>query len=132
MSRCFGDSFFFLAYLNRRDDAHEQAVRYLTDHDPVIHTTAWVLTEVADAIARSRRDRFGELLASIRSDPRMDIVPASAALFDAGVDMYLARPDKHWSLTDCISFVVMQDRGLTDALTGDHHFEQAGFRALLK
>jgi hypothetical protein len=51
--------------------------------------------------------------------------------FDAGMELYADRPDKDWSLTDCISFVVMQERGITDALTGDRHFEQAGFRALL-
>jgi predicted nucleic acid-binding protein len=44
---------------------------------------------------------------------------------------YESRPDKAWSLTDCISFVVMNQHGLTEALTGDHHFEQAGFTALL-
>jgi len=49
-----------------------------------------------------------------------------------GLELYARRPDKSWSLTDCISFVVMTDRGLTEALTGDHHFEQAGFRALLR
>jgi uncharacterized protein len=43
----------------------------------------------------------------------------------------LSRRDKEWSLTDCISFVVMKERGLTEALTADHHFEQAGFKALL-
>jgi predicted nucleic acid-binding protein len=49
-----------------------------------------------------------------------------------GIQLYDSRPDKQWSLTDCISFVVMQDRGIVEALTGDHHFEQAGFTALLK
>ena len=48
------------------------------------------------------------------------------------MDLYDSRNDKQWSLTDCISFVVMQDYEITDALTGDHHFEQAGFRALLR
>ena len=46
--------------------------------------------------------------------------------------LYLDRPDKEWSLTDCISFTVMNDEGLAESLTGDHHFEQAGFSALLK
>jgi hypothetical protein len=46
--------------------------------------------------------------------------------------LYFQRRDKEWSLTDCISFTVMSDEGLTDALTGDHHFEQAGFTALLR
>jgi len=48
------------------------------------------------------------------------------------VELYAERPDKGWSLTDCISFVVMRQQGITQALTGDHHFEQAGFTALLK
>ncbi|MEX0702442.1 MAG: hypothetical protein WD069_10140 [Planctomycetales bacterium] len=60
------------------------------------------------------------------------LIEPDAALFDAGISLYESRADKHWSLTDCISFVVMQQHGLVDALTGDHHFEQAGFNALLK
>jgi len=53
-------------------------------------------------------------------------------LFQRGVDLFEQRADKAWSLTDCLSFLVMRAERLTDALTGDHHFEQAGFRALLK
>jgi len=60
------------------------------------------------------------------------VVPASTELVKAGLDHYRRRPDKDWSLTDCISFVVMQREGITEALTADHHFEQAGFVALLK
>jgi predicted nucleic acid-binding protein len=48
------------------------------------------------------------------------------------LDLYASRFDKAWSLTDCISFVVMEQQGIREALTGDHHFEQAGFVALLK
>ena len=61
-----------------------------------------------------------------------EIVPASPELFYRGIELFRVRPDKDWSLTDCISFVVMTDRGLSEALTGDKHFEQAGFKALLK
>ncbi len=61
----------------------------------------------------------------------MTIVPSSSDLFWRGIKLFDARPDKEWSLTDCISFEVMAELGLTDALTADHHFEQAGFRALL-
>jgi predicted nucleic acid-binding protein len=60
------------------------------------------------------------------------IVPPSRQLFEQGIEFYGRRPDKAWSLTDCISFVVMDEQGIQDALTGDHHFEQAGYRALLK
>jgi hypothetical protein len=131
MTRCFADTFFYLAFTNERDEAHQQAVDFIAAHNPLIVTTDWVLTEVGDAMASGGRSRFGELLNAIRDDGRTEIVPASHDLFDLGVDRYLARLDKDWSLTDCISFVVMRDRELTDALTGDRHFEQAGFRRLL-
>jgi uncharacterized protein len=60
------------------------------------------------------------------------IIPATRALLDDSLAFYESRPDKEWSLTDCISFVVMTKVGITVALTGDHHFEQTGFAALLK
>ena len=65
-------------------------------------------------------------------NPQVKLIPPDVALFDAGVQLFANRPDKEWSLTDCISFVVMQQEGITQALTADHHFEQAGFQALLK
>jgi predicted nucleic acid-binding protein len=68
----------------------------------------------------------------LRSESTVKIIPSNAELFAAGVKLYAERPDKEWSLTDCISFVIMQQEGLSDALTGDRHFEQAGFRALLR
>ena len=61
----------------------------------------------------------------------MKIIAASDDVFDRGADLYDRRPDKDWSLTDCISFEVMTDRAVKEALTGDRHFTQAGFRALL-
>lgn len=131
MSRCFGDTYFYLAFINERDDAHENAVTFIIEQSPIIVTTEWILAEIGDAMAQGSRSRFGELLDAIHADHRTEVVPASHDWFARGVELYVARPDKQWSLTDCISFVVMQDRGLTDALTGDRHFEQAGFRALL-
>lgn len=67
----------------------------------------------------------------LRSNPLVKIVAADRSLFEEGVDSYLNRPDKDGSLTDCISFSVMQREGIREALTGDHHFEQAGFKILL-
>ena len=64
-------------------------------------------------------------------DPTVTIIPASHDLFREGLFLYSRRRDKDWPLTDCISFVVMEDEEIHDALTGDHHFEQAGFRILL-
>jgi uncharacterized protein len=68
----------------------------------------------------------------LRAQPDVEIVPSTSDLFRRGTELFAARPDKEWSLTDCISFVVMNERGINDALTNDHHFEQAGFRILLK
>lgn len=88
--------------------------------------------EVANFFATGAgRPAFVNLVGDLVADPRVRIVPASPALFDRGLALFAARPDKEWSLTDCISFVVMTDAGLTDALTADHHFTQAGFTPLL-
>jgi predicted nucleic acid-binding protein len=128
----FADTFFYLALLNPDDAAHrrvEEISRTVTA--PTI-TTAWVMTEVGDALAGPmQRPLFLALLEELGSDPNVTLVPATQDLFNRGIDLFARRPDKEWSVTDCISFVVMRDHGLTEALTGDRHFEQAGFRALL-
>jgi uncharacterized protein len=134
MNPLFADSFYFFALRNPRDEAHARA-KAITQHIArrTLVTTAWVLTEIGDALASpANRAGFTELLQFLRSNPQVMIVPPEAKLFEQGIDFYHRRPDKAWSLTDCISFVVMTDLGISEALTADHHFEQAGFRALLK
>jgi predicted nucleic acid-binding protein len=132
MTVAFADTFYFIALLNAKDAAHQKAVEFSRSRGTALLTTAWVLTELADAMADVRhRNAFGKLLAGLRADPDTTVVPPSAELFEQGVDRYNSRTDKEWSLTDCISFVVMEQSGIKEALTGDHHFEQAGFRALL-
>jgi hypothetical protein len=132
MTLAFADTFYFLALLNAKDAAHQRAVEFSTSHDAALLTTAWVLTELADALADLRhRHVFRKAIAELRADPQTTIIPPSERLFEQGVERYNARSDKEWSLTDCISFIVMEQNGLADALSGDHHFEQAGFRALL-
>jgi len=132
MKTVFADTFYFLAYLNRADHNHERAMAAAHAHRGGIVTTAWVLTEVADAFAASAlRNRIADFVTSLQADPDTQIIAADR-LFERGLKLYNARPDKTWTLTDCISFVVMADERLSDALTGDHHFEQAGFKALLR
>lgn len=87
---------------------------------------------MADAFAEpALRPSFLGLMEALRGDPHVTIVPPTQEWFDRGIALYAKRPDKAWSLTDCISFVVMEQMGLTEALTADRHFAQAGFTVLL-
>lgn len=132
MTPVFADSFYFFAIINPKDAAHRQAMEFSETQDVPTITTAWVLTELADGLSHSSNRRaFSVILNQFRAGTFDTIVPASQELFDKGVELYDARLDKAWSLTDCISFVVMREHGLSDALTGDRHFEQAGFKILL-
>jgi len=132
MTRAFADTFYFLAVLNRHDPAHQKSLEFYGDDSLNFITTEWVLTEVGDATAAPpARQKFRELMGVLTDDDQVKIVTASHELFERGSALYFQRPDKKWSLTDCISFVVMSDEGLRDALTGDRHFEQAGFNVLL-
>jgi predicted nucleic acid-binding protein len=128
----FADTGYFLALVNPRDALHSSARSWCGALDQPIVTTSWVVQELADGLcAPATRATFVRIFASMEADPETTIIPFEAALGRRGLDLYARRPDKAWSLTDCISFVVMSERGMTEALTGDHHFEQAGFRALL-
>ena len=132
MPAVFADTSFFVAVLNRDDAIHGRAraaAAALTDE---MVTTEYVLLEVATFFTKAvRRQKFIELLESLRTAEEIIVVPGTPDLFARGAELFAARPDKEWSLTDCTSFVVMQDRGLTDALTAGYHFAQAGFRPLL-
>ena len=132
MNSIFADSYYFLAVGNDRDQGHRRAVDFANRYVGEIVTTEWVLTEVGDALAAPfQRPRFLNLIELIDSDTSWVVVESSHELFERGVQLYSNRPDKNWSLTDCMSFVVMEEQGLTEALTADRHFEQAGFVPLL-
>jgi predicted nucleic acid-binding protein len=131
--KAFADTFFFLGFLGPSDKWHAEAVSQMERYRGKLVTTEFVLVELADAMADPRdRPACINLINALRTDPDVHIVPSTSALFDRGFQLYSARSDKSWSLTDCISFVVMQQEQLREALTGDRHFEQAGFVALLK
>lgn len=133
MRTVFADAFYFLAQLNPRDEAHQKASEFTDAYAGRFVTTDWILVEVADACAHpANRGCFVNFYQLLPDMPDMTIVAADRAILQQGFDLYRQRPDKEWSLTDCISFVVMQREGIAEALTGDHHFEQAGFAALLK
>ncbi len=95
-------------------------------------TTEFVLLEVADGLSNppSRKGTIA-FIEELRREPTIEIVPLSGSLLDKGWALYQQRPDKEWGLTDCTSFVVMQEQGILEAFTSDHHFAQAGFAILL-
>jgi len=96
-------------------------------------TTFAVMLVVADALAApTSRISCVQFLDSLAAQPNTTVRSLDDELLACGMALYGRRSDKMWSLADCISFVVMDQEGPTDALTGDHHFEQAGFVALLK
>jgi uncharacterized protein len=96
-------------------------------------TTRAVMLEIGNALAGPRhRQAAIRLLTAMAADPLVEIVPLTESLYERGWELYRHRLDKKWSLVDCTSFVLMEDRGILEALTTDEHFDQAGFRALLR
>jgi uncharacterized protein len=131
MTAVFADTWFFQAMLSEHDAHHAAVLTYLDAQDDFIITTRWVLAETANAMGGSAfRDQAARFLQAAEDDASLMIVGGSDDLYRRGLKLYVERPDKTWSLTDCISFVVMEEHRLSDALTGDHHFEQAGFKAI--
>jgi uncharacterized protein len=133
MTPVFVDTSYYLALFGPRDRHHAKAVELCRTLRRPIVVTEFVLLEVGGAMSRSSdRQTFIDLLPRLEADSTAVIVPASPQLFRKGYRLFANRQDKEWSLTDCTSFVVMNEYGLSDALTTDHHFEQAGFNALLR
>lgn len=133
MKAVFADTSFYVAVLSPRDAYHASAESSAHTIRGRVITTEYVLLEVGTFFsAMKNRATFLELLRVLRNDPETTLLPSSADLWQRGLSLFAERMDKDWSLTDCISFVVMQDLELREALTTDHHFEQAGFVALLK
>ncbi len=134
-SEVFLDTAYAIALSSPKDMYHARAEALADELEQRLVrlvTTRAVLLEIGSALARQRfRSAAIALLDALEHDPSVEIVPLSESLFARAFQLYRARPDKEWGLTDCVSFMVMRDRGLTEALTTDEHFRQAGFRALL-
>ena len=123
----FADTSFYVAALSPRDINHARAEAVGRGFRGRVVTTEYVLLEVATFFCEAaHRAVFLGLLQTLQKDPEVTVVPASADLWQRGVALFAARPDKDWSLTDCISFVVMEREGLREALTNDRPFKQAG------
>ena len=137
MRTIFIDSLFLIALIAKDDqwyDACQQAMedlagraRYFTTYD--------VLSEVLASLSRGNpqvRTQAVRMVREVMSDPNITLIPQSIGLFTRGLELYASRPDKRYSLTDCISMTVMRDRDISEALTHDRDFESEGFVRLIK
>jgi predicted nucleic acid-binding protein len=133
MMPVFADTSYLVAFCGPSDSLHARALELSATQFGEIVTTEYVLVETGGLLMHpDDRPTYLNLVRDLQSDPSFKIVPASKQLFRAGLELFAKRPDKSWSMVDCISFVVMKQRRLKDALTADRHFVQAGFRALLR
>lgn len=136
MNEVFLDTSFVIALSSITDQHHAKAIKLATQletHQTRLVTTEAILLEIGNALSKSKyRMAAIQLLESLENDPNVEIISLTKDLYFAAFRLFKQRPDKEWGLVDCVSFIVMQNRGITDALTADAHFQQAGFRALLK
>lgn len=133
--KVFADTFYWVALTSAEDDAHTRALAFSRSVPLELVTTEEILTEYLTFFASARRSLrilAGNTVALLLANDRVRIVAQSHESFLAGLALYRARPDKGYSLTDCISMETMRREGLTDVLTNDRHFEQEGFRALFR
>ena len=133
-NRFFLDTAYVLALLNPNDPHNKQAKAFLPKISGAreVWVIEAVLVEVGNALARSNRSAAIDFIDGCYITHNIKVVSVDHALLLRAIDLYRSRDDKEWGLTDCISFIVMQDHGLVEALTTDEHFQQAGFRALLR
>ncbi len=133
MTPVFADTSYYLALVNPVDPRHERTVDLADNLLGRVFVTEFVLVELGNSLSKgSDRGVFLDLLEDLRTDDSTTIVPASGPLFQQGVGLFASRPDKEWSLVDCISIIVMKQRRLKEALTTDRHFIQAGYSALVR
>jgi uncharacterized protein len=136
MAEVFLDTAYAVAYFSTRDEFHAKALelsKRLDNPDTRLVTTQAVMIEIANALSKAAyRQAAIIFLEALENSPNVAIITINQNLFDRAFQFYKDRLDKEWGLTDCLSFVVMTERGMTDALTTDKHFFQAGFRVLLR
>jgi predicted nucleic acid-binding protein len=129
----FVDTGYLIALVQPRASLHPRAQAWAQAVAGALLVTEQVLWETVNGLSMPLdRPKAHAIIARLRSAQDCEIVSASEALFNEGLELHAQRPDKEWSLTDCISFLVMQRHSVSRALTPDHHFEQAGFEALLR
>lgn len=136
MSRMFLDTSFVIALSIEDDEYHTVAklwAEYILQNRCMIITHQGILLEIGDALSKPQwRTKAADILNFLRQDRTVEIISMTQELIDSAFQLFVSRSDKSWGMTDCLSFVVMQQMNLKSALTADQHFTQSGFRALLR
>jgi uncharacterized protein len=135
-SEVFLDTSYAIALSVESDQHHEQAVKlaeFLESNKTRLVTTRAILLEIGNALSKLRYRRAAvELLTALEYDSSVEIVPLTDESYQKALELFAARIDKEWGLIDCFSFLIMNERGISEALTTDEHFSQAGFIPLVK
>jgi len=132
--RLFLDTVFIQAILNKNDQYHSRAMELFprVKNAREVWITEAILMEVGNALSACDRQKVADFIRQCYDTDNISVVSVTPQLFQEGLKMYESRQDKTWGLVDCLSFIVMKQQNLTDAATSDIHFQQAGFRALLR
>jgi len=132
-SRIFVDTLFVVAQINQRDQHHEKASQLADQFEgyPLLVTDA-VLLEIGNALAHNYKKEAIAIIEHFLTSDEIKIVRLTPQLFVQAFAEYKKYQDKEWGLIDCVSFTVMRQEGVDQALTFDHHFEQAGFQVLMR
>ena len=136
MRLIFADTGYWVALLNPGDNLHQKAIALAQALQPAhIITSEMVLTEVLNDFSKRGeylRDVASELIRDLRSHPNITIIPQTSQQFEQAFTLYTQRKDKQWSHTDCVSFNIMEENGIAEALAYDKHFAQAGFTPVMR
>jgi uncharacterized protein len=132
LKRTFVDTGFVVALINEKDEYHDKAIELSIEFErkPVLITDS-ILLEIGNSLSRSHRESAISAIERFLTTEETEVVRLDETLFNKAFELYKSHSDKTWGLVDCVSFVVMKENGITDALTCDRHYVQAGFRALM-
>jgi len=133
-TRLFLDTAFVQALLNKNDQYHGIAKSRLNELRTAkeVWITEAILIEIGNALSVAHRAAAVRFINQCYATSNIHVAPVDTKLLNRALDLYDERADKEWGLTDCISFIVMSDQNLTEAMTPDRHFIQAGFQALMR
>ena len=131
-NRVFVDTSYMVALVNPRDQYHGLAASLArTLAKRPLMTTDAVILEIGNALSHYHRSGAIEVIHRLCNSKEVEVVRLTPNLFDEAFGLYKISHDKTWGLVDCVSFIVMRREGITEALTLDRHFAQAGFRTLM-